>query len=63
MIDPDREQTISPGVLHSAQDFTPFAGMKIRGWPTHTLLRGQLVFDGKTVTGAPSGAYVKRPVA
>jgi dihydropyrimidinase/allantoinase len=63
VIDPDREQTISPGVLHSAQDFTPFAGMKIRGWPTHTLLRGQLVFDGKTVTGAPSGAYVKRPVA
>jgi dihydroorotase-like cyclic amidohydrolase len=61
VIDPDREQTISPAVLHSAQDFTPFAGMRVKGWPTHTLLRGQLVFDGKDVLGAPSGRYVKRP--
>ena len=62
MIDPEREQTISPAVLHSAQDFTPFAGLRVKGWPTHTLLRGRLVFDGATVLGAPEGRYVKRPV-
>jgi dihydroorotase-like cyclic amidohydrolase len=61
VIDAEREQTISPSVLHSAQDFTPFAGMRVKGWPTHTFLRGQLVFDGKDVLGAPSGRYVKRP--
>jgi dihydropyrimidinase len=61
VIDPEREQTISPSVLHSAQDFTPFAGMRVKGWPTHTLLRGRLVYDGKDVLGAPSGRYVKRP--
>jgi dihydropyrimidinase/allantoinase len=61
VIDPEREQTISPSVLHSAQDFTPFAGMRVKGWPTHTLLRGRLAFDGKDVRGAPSGHYVKRP--
>jgi dihydropyrimidinase/allantoinase len=63
VVDPDREQTIAPAVLHSAQDFTPFAGMRVKGWPTHTFLRGRLVFDGKDVLGAPAGRYVKRPVA
>jgi hypothetical protein len=62
VLDPEREQVVSPGVLHSAQDFTPFAGLRVKGWPTHTLLRGTLVFDGKEIIGAPSGRYVKRPV-
>ena len=61
VVDLEREQVVSPGVLQSAQDFTPFAGMRVKGWPTHTLLRGRLVFDGKQVIGAPSGKYVKRP--
>jgi dihydropyrimidinase/allantoinase len=63
VIDPAREQVVSPDVLHSAQDFTPFAGMRITGWPTHTLLRGRIVFDGQAVIGGPAGRYVKRPVA
>ena len=62
VIDPEREQIVSPAVLHSAQDFTPFAGMRVKGWPAHTLLRGQVVFDGTAVAGAPTGRYVKRPV-
>jgi dihydropyrimidinase/allantoinase len=62
VVDPDAERTVSPDVLQSAQDFTPFAGMRVKGWPTHTLLRGRLVFDGKHVIGAPSGNYIKRPV-
>ena len=62
VVDREREQTVSPAVLHSAQDFTPFAGLRVKGWPTHTLLRGRLVYDGTTVLGAPAGHYVKRPV-
>jgi dihydroorotase-like cyclic amidohydrolase len=49
-------------VLHSAQDFTPFAGMRVRGWPTHTLLRGRTVFRDGSVLGEPQGQYVKRPI-
>jgi dihydropyrimidinase/allantoinase len=63
IVDPEREQVVSPGVLQSAQDFTPFAGLRVKGWPSQTLLRGRLVFDGAGVVGAPSGRYVKRPVA
>ncbi|MBM3219872.1 MAG: amidohydrolase family protein [Candidatus Rokubacteria bacterium] len=63
VVDPEREQIVSPGVLHSAQDFTPFAGLRVKGWPTHTLLRGRVAFDGTSVVGAPAGTYVKRPVS
>ena len=62
VLDPTREQVVSPEVLHSAQDFTPFAGMRVRGWPTHTLLRGRTVFRDGAVLGAPQGQYVKRPI-
>ncbi len=63
VIDPNHEQVVTPDLLHSAQDFTPFAGMRVRGWPTHTLLRGTMVFRDGAVRGTPSGRYVKRPVA
>ncbi|HEU5299233.1 MAG TPA: dihydroorotase family protein [bacterium] len=62
VVDPDREVAVAPEVLLSAQDFTPFAGMKVRGWPTHTILRGRIVFANGTVTGTPSGRYLRRPV-
>ena len=63
IIDPDRELTVAPEVLQSAQDFTPFAGMKVRGWPAQTILRGRVVFDNGAVTGKPGGRYIRRPVA
>jgi dihydropyrimidinase/allantoinase len=62
VVDPDREVAVAPEVLLSAQDFTPFAGMKVRGWPTHTILRGQVVFADGQVRGAPAGRYLRRPV-
>jgi len=63
IIDPEREVVIGPEVLLSAQDFTPFAGMTIRGWPVQTVRRGQVMFDRGTVTGKPDGRYLRRPVA
>jgi dihydroorotase-like cyclic amidohydrolase len=61
VLDPEREQVVAPEVLQSAQDFTPFAGLRVRGWPTHTLLRGQVVFENGVVGGRPSGRYLRRP--
>jgi len=63
VIDPDRELTVAPEVLLSAQDFTPFAGMRVRGWPTHTILRGRIVYANGRVVAAPVGRYLRRPVA
>jgi dihydroorotase-like cyclic amidohydrolase len=62
VLDPEREQVVSPDVLHSAQDFTPFAGLRVRGWPSHTLLRGRVVFQDGELRGGPSGRYIERPV-
>ena len=55
VLHPNREQIVTPEVLCSAQDFTPFAGMRVRGWPTHTLLRGRTVFQDGAVRGRPQG--------
>ncbi|MDQ7843419.1 MAG: dihydroorotase family protein [Armatimonadota bacterium] len=62
VIDPDREHTVTPEVLLSAQDFTPFAGMRVRGWPTHTILRGRVVYADGKVAAPPRGRYLRRPV-
>lgn len=48
--------------LHSAQDHTPFEGITLTGWPETTVLRGEVVFRGDAVVGAPRGAYLRRPV-
>lgn len=62
VLDPNTEQVVAPEILLSAQDFTPFAGMRIRGWPTHTILRGRVVYRDGKVEGPPTGRYLRRPV-
>lgn len=61
VIDLDREQVVSPEVLRSAQDHTPFEGVSLRGWPVRTILRGSTVYADGEVVGAPAGRFVARP--
>lgn len=62
LVDLNAEKTVTTDMLNSAQEYTPFEGMKLKGWPVMTILRGVKVFeDGKTV-GSPTGEYIKRPV-
>jgi dihydropyrimidinase/allantoinase len=63
IIDLDREKEVSVGTLHSAQDFTPFEGMRYKGWPVCTVLRGKVIFENDRIVGQPGdGQYIKRPV-
>ncbi len=62
IIDPGKDVTVEPRVLLSAQDFTPFAGIRLRGWPAHTILRGRVVYSRGQVTMPPGGRYLRRPV-
>jgi dihydroorotase-like cyclic amidohydrolase len=63
IVDMNRTYAVTPERLLSAQEYTPFAGMDLCGWPVRTLLRGTTVFaDGKTI-GRPIGSYLKRPLA
>ncbi|MDQ7829525.1 MAG: dihydroorotase family protein [Armatimonadota bacterium] len=62
IVDPEWEQEVHPELLLSAQDFTPFAGARLRGWPTHTVRGGQVVFAHGEVVGEPTGRYLHRPL-
>jgi dihydropyrimidinase len=58
--DPAREVTIANDRLHHAVDFTPYEGIRVKGWPVLTLSRGEVVWrDGDAVTAAPGrGAFL-----
>jgi dihydroorotase-like cyclic amidohydrolase len=62
IIDMNQHHRVTPERLLSAQEYTPFEGMELTGWPERTLLRGVTVFaNGKTV-GQPQGEYMHRPL-
>jgi dihydropyrimidinase len=44
-------------------DYTPFAGISVKGWPKTVMLRGEiLVRDGKFLGLKGSGKYIKRKI-
>ncbi len=61
IIDLHRTQVVTADSLQSAQDFTPFAGIRLKGWPTETVLRGKLMMKDGEITGEPAGVYIRRP--
>jgi len=63
LVDLNEERTVTTEALRSAQDYTPFEGLKLRGWAVTTILRGQVIYDRGTTVGRPGyGKYIKRPV-
>jgi dihydropyrimidinase len=43
--DKDREVVITQGLLHSNCDYTPYEGMRVRGWPAVVFSRGEVVVE------------------
>ncbi|KCV62230.1 amidohydrolase family protein [Bordetella bronchiseptica 99-R-0433] len=64
IVDPDLEKTVDPGELESHADYSPYEGMRLKGWPVRTLVRGRTVArDGRIVDEArqtPGGRYLRR---
>jgi dihydropyrimidinase len=48
----ERPLKLSNTQLHHAVDYTPYEGMQLKAWPGLTLSRGEVVWDGKSFTGA-----------
>jgi dihydroorotase-like cyclic amidohydrolase len=63
IVDLEREQTVTPDLLHSAQPFTPFQGMRLKGWPVATVVRGRTVLKDGRLVSPPTGEYLSRPLA
>ncbi|HEX6119377.1 MAG TPA: dihydropyrimidinase, partial [Dongiaceae bacterium] len=51
--DTEREWTVTHSLLHDNCDYTPYEGMRLRGWPMMTLSRGEIVWDGGAPLGTP----------
>jgi dihydropyrimidinase len=51
--DTEREWTVTHGLLHDNCDYSPYEGMKLRGWPVMTLSRGETVWSDGKPHGAP----------
>ena len=64
--DPNRDVTISNGMLHHATDYTPYEGRRLRGWPVTTIARGEIVWhEGQVRSVAGRGNFLRceRPLA
>lgn len=51
LIDLKKEAVVPKRPVFSGSDFSPFAGLKIKGWPILTMLRGNIVAKDGNVTG------------
>lgn len=61
LVDSRTVRTVKAEELLTSCDFTVFEGRELTGWPTLTLLRGQVLFrDGKIVAKPGVGRYVPR---
>lgn len=61
LFDPNETFTVRAAESPSAQGYTPFEGMELRGRVKTTFLRGKKVFENGNVVGEPSGKYLSRP--
>jgi dihydropyrimidinase len=61
--DPERQVTLTNGLMQHAIDYTPYEGMTVTGWPTMTMARGVIVMDREVVTAAcGKGRYLAAEV-
>ena len=59
LVDMNKEVTISNSQQKSKSKWTPFDGMKVKGWPTHTIIRGHCVMIDDEIMGEPIGEMVQ----
>jgi dihydropyrimidinase len=58
--DPEREVTVTNSILHHNVDYTPYEGMKLRGWPRFTVSRGEVVYaDGQASAERGRGRFLE----
>ncbi len=59
VVDMGRRRTIEEGWIASPCGWTPFAGMRVTGWPRMTVVRGRVVMRDDEVLGTPGGRLVR----
>ena len=59
LVDPRATRRIEDDWIASRCGWTPFAGMRVRGWPVHTLLRGAFIVRDEALVGPPRGRLLR----
>ena len=62
VVDMEAARAVTPEVLLSAQEYTPFEGMELTGWPVRTILRGSTVYEDGSPVGEERGQFLSRPL-
>ena len=61
LVDQDATLRVTPEVIRSRAQRSPFEGTTLRGRPVLTVLRGEVIAeDGKIVVNRPSGRLLRR---
>jgi dihydropyrimidinase len=63
IVDLDLEKKVTPELLQSYSDYTIYDGLKMKGWPIMTIVRGKVIMeDGQVDRSALGhGEFVRRP--
>jgi dihydroorotase len=59
IVDLRRTRTIENDWIATPAGWTPFAGMRVQGWPQYTIVRGNVVMRDDAIQGTPRGDLVR----
>jgi len=59
IVDMNKEMVIQNSQQRSKSKWTPYDGLKVKGWVTHTILRGNCVMQDDEILAKPIGQMVK----
>ncbi|ELZ59653.1 MULTISPECIES: dihydroorotase family protein [unclassified Haloferax] len=63
VVDLDETKTVTPELLHSVSGYSPYEGREVTGWPTQTVVKGELAYDDGDIVGTKGhGTHIDRPV-
>ncbi len=63
VVDLEETKTVTPELLQSSADYSPYTDREVTGWPTHTIANGEVAFERGEVLAEPgSGTHIERPV-
>jgi dihydropyrimidinase len=61
LVDLDRKQVVTPAVMQSFADWGLYDGWELTGWPTMTIVRGEVIMNGGRILEAEGyGQYLPR---
>jgi allantoinase len=63
VFDPEEPFTLDEGALHSNAGWSPYHGMAFEGRVVLTVSRGEVVWDGTTLSGSPGRGRLLEPAA